>query len=206
MIFFQRWSNISSLAQSSNPVHQNDQTSVWPASHQAPQGHSPLLASDHHVPPDVSGHPHHHPPPLPAHSAAHLAGLLHCGPGQESKDWSNTKLCLVLVRTHGVIHGDLYIGALFSIHDQVRRKCDSGSWDKLSLFQPSSSSSSQLQSEPGASVKCGDIRWAVRLRVIWDKTEIVQINCNCQLIAQYQLLLQTPLIDYIHNVQTICTY
>ena len=35
---------------------------------------------------------------------------------------SNTKLCLVLVRTHGVIHGDLYIGALFSIHDQVRRQ------------------------------------------------------------------------------------
>ena len=27
---------------------------------------------------------------------------------------------MLIFRTHGVIHGDLYIGALFSIHDQVR--------------------------------------------------------------------------------------
>ena len=90
-------------------------------------------------------------------------------------------------RAHGVIEGDLYIGALFSIHDQVR---EGGNFAEtpLRLFcwqshmlQPSSSSSQQ-QSESGASVKCGDIRW-----------DILRINFRyfhiCHIVALFAVFL-----------------
>ena len=31
----------------------------------------------------------------------------------------NINNCNIIIRAHGLIEGDLYIGALFSIHDQV---------------------------------------------------------------------------------------